>query len=681
MARTARNPDSRSIQGEGALAKDLGHDLAINGEQRPNGAAASATPCGNRDETLARPPAETWTEALLDCGTPAFIADPSGTLLFANADYCSFVNAVDSTLSGAPGEPTLAPPESLAAALRHAGPMEASHSFTLAGATRHIRARYRHLPGADGANGNIVCTLWDRTVELAAEEAARQARARFDDIARLTSDWVWETDGDFNLSYVSSRVTEVIGLPARFLIGQNLFDCGQFEGFEEANRIQHPTAESRVPFRGVNYRMVGVDQRQRLFELSGIPVFEDGSGRFVGYRGTANDITASSEAEARATEAQARLVHAVETMPQGFALYDAGGRLLLCNSRYEELLADGSDAIAPGAYFTDIMNAAAEHGLFSESEQALDAILQERFERHRMAIQNTELRLAEDRWVLITSELTVDGGVVEVWNDITDMKHREQVLREAEEASRRAREQTEMTSRAKSEFLANMSHELRTPLNAVIGFSEILKGEMFGPLGNEQYSSYVNDIYASGTTLLSLINDILDFARADAGTLELTERNMNLRKVAEACCRVLRPRAEEAQITIELELPEDLPSLIGDELKLRQVLLNLLSNGVKFTPAGGQVRLSASADPAQGYVITITDSGHGIDPDQIDKAMSAFGQVDGALNRKFDGAGLGLPLARSLVELHDGTLTLESELGAGTTVTLHFPAERIRARG
>ncbi len=246
----------------------------------------------------------------------------------------------------------------------------------------------------------------------------------------------------------------------------------------------------------------------------------------------------------------------------------------------------------------------------------------------------------------------------------------------AHQALRVAKEVAEQANRAKSDFLATMSHELRTPLNAIIGFSEMMMAEGLGPVGNEQYRGYIKDINASGVHLLSIINDILDLSKAEAGKLEMTEDVTDLRQVIEAAIRMVRTRAERAEVSLHSDVPDDLPYLLADERKLKQVLLNLLTNGIKFTPPGGEVAI-AVAEQAGELVITIRDSGIGINPADIAKAFEPFRQIDNRLSRKYDGTGLGLPLAAAMINQHDGRLTMTSAVGAGTSVTVTLPAQRL----
>ena len=240
-----------------------------------------------------------------------------------------------------------------------------------------------------------------------------------------------------------------------------------------------------------------------------------------------------------------------------------------------------------------------------------------------------------------------------------------------------AREQAETANRAKSEFLANMSHELRTPLNAIIGFSEMMLREVLGKLGNEQYRAYVGDIHDSGTHLLKIINDILDLSKAEAGKLTLDEGIFDVRDAVRSVFQLTSVRMFECGLSEMLDVPADLPLLRADERKLMQMLLNLVTNAIKFSEAGGRIEIACRADPAIGLKIAVTDTGIGIAPRDIDRVLEAFEQVDSSLSKQHTGTGLGLPLVKAMMELHGGTLELQSAPGVGTTATLTFPAERL----
>ena len=245
------------------------------------------------------------------------------------------------------------------------------------------------------------------------------------------------------------------------------------------------------------------------------------------------------------------------------------------------------------------------------------------------------------------------------------------------DALRIAKEAAEKANRAKSEFLANISHELRTPLNAIIGFSEVMMQGILGPVGNESYLGYLKDIHDSGIDLLNIINDILDLSKAEAGKLELSEQMVDVPTVLDAVCRLMSTKIEGSGLAIDTKFAPKLSLLFCDRLKLKQVVLNVLSNAVKFTPQGGRIEISASSDPEQGFAIIIRDTGIGIAKEDIPRVLLPFEQVESSLSRTHNGTGLGLPLTAAMMMLHGGSIDIASEVDQGTTVTLAFPAARL----
>ena len=253
---------------------------------------------------------------------------------------------------------------------------------------------------------------------------------------------------------------------------------------------------------------------------------------------------------------------------------------------------------------------------------------------------------------------------------ITERKFTEIALREA-------LVEADKSNQVKTEFLANMSHELRTPLNAIIGFSDTMREEVFGPLANKKYEGYVDNIHESGQHLLDLINDLLDVSAIEAGKMEFHEDGIDVAGLAETAMRLVRGQAEKGRVRLSDCVGSDLPNLYGDERRMKQILLNLLTNAVKFTPKRGEVTLNAHVAGDGSLVFTVTDTGIGMTEEEITKAMQPFGQVDTSLSRKYEGTGLGLPVTKGLVEAHGGTLEISSEPDKGTTVTIRFPAERV----
>jgi signal transduction histidine kinase len=348
----------------------------------------------------------------------------------------------------------------------------------------------------------------------------------------------------------------------------------------------------------------------------------------------------------------------------GIAAFDADSRLVAWNDRLLVMLD------LAGAY-------GALDGLAPPPGREVDELgahLASALEPNEASTAGGDRRLRDGRIVEIRRNPVPGGGVVLVCLDVTEHKRIEGLLRDAKETA-------ELANRAKSEFLANVSHELRTPLNAIIGFSDLLLGELRGPIGDPQYLDYARDIHQSGTHLLSLINDILDISKIEAGKYRLHEEALEIGRVIGTCLRMVAERVRMGDITVVKAIDSGLPLLLADERALKQILLNLLSNSIKFTPAGGRVTLGARRLENGALALAVGDTGIGIAPEDLPRVMEPFGQVDSALNRRNEGTGLGLPLSKSLVEMHGGTLTIESVVDEGTTVTVVLPPERLVGAG
>jgi PAS domain S-box-containing protein len=284
------------------------------------------------------------------------------------------------------------------------------------------------------------------------------------------------------------------------------------------------------------------------------------------------------------------------------------------------------------------------------------------------------LPTGEGRVLLTTKALLRDHDgraslVVTASLDISDRKA-------AELALVAAKEEAEVASRSKTEFLANMSHELRTPLNAIIGFSQVMAEEVLGPLGSPRYGGYARDIAASAQHLLGIISDILDVSKLEAGKVDLDDEEVEVAQMVRETLHLVVERARSLEIAVDSEIPQDLPRLRADGLKLKQVLLNLITNAIKFSHPGGRVLIRARLGEA-GMRIDVVDHGIGMDEAEVATAVTRFGQVASTWNRKHAGTGLGLPLAIGLIELHGGRLAIASEKGVGTTVTVWLPEERL----
>ncbi len=402
------------------------------------------------------------------------------------------------------------------------------------------------------------------------------------------------------------------------------------------------------------------------------------------------DVTEARRREAVVNEAQARLSWQtvvlstlIENLKVGVTLVDGNGRFMALNQAYLDLYDIPRETFKPGDTFESCIRYMVEHGDFTDGDDVEATVRRIVARAMRPEPQAFERTRANGTVVDIRRVPLPSGGFVTTYIDVTEARRREVDLTEAR--TRLEQQATELVATAhslhaanaaKSLFLANMSHELRTPLNAILGFSEIMRDAMLGPL-DSRYRNYANDIHRSGGYLLGLISDILDTAKIDAGQLRLEEDRIDLVELVGECERLLLDRAQGGDVSMAYEIGRSVPVIVGDRLRIKQVLLNLLLNAIKFTPAGGKVRLSAAASREQGVSIVIADTGVGMEPASIARALEPFQQIDNRLARRYEGSGLGLPLAKSLVELHGGKLTIESELGKGTHVHVWLPPERL----
>ena len=386
--------------------------------------------------------------------------------------------------------------------------------------------------------------------------------------------------------------------------------------------------------------------------------------------GTITDIEDQTRANLALSEAEKKYQTIVENAAGGIYQVSIDGKLVSANPALARIM--GYET--PNQLIDGLQNTASVY---------LDRNDRARYERELLDVGfirnlETRIRRADGQVIWVSEnaravkdnhgEVTYFEGSIE---DITQRKNAEMALREA-------KIQSDLSSRAKSEFLANMSHELRTPLNAIIGFSEIIKSEAMGPLGQPAYSEYAGEIYGSGQKLLAIINEILDISKIEAGNRALNEGLVKLNDVAQSCLNMMVGKLDSRKLQMNNLLDDKLPNIIGEELAFKQILLNLLSNAVKFTPDGGQVSIGYDY-PGDGADLTlsITDTGIGIDDADIPRALSAFGQLDNALDRSLSGTGLGLTLSKALIEMHGGRLELVSQKGVGTTVSLTIPARRV----
>lgn len=534
--------------------------------------------------------------------------------------------------------------------------------------------------------------------------ALAESEARFREILSDQSAVVCRMLPDTTLTYVNDAYCDLHNRPAAALIGRRLLDV-----VPESERLQVSEClqglSSAVPSR-LFLRTYARDGGEPRYLQWTVRALFDGNDHLVEFQSVGWDITDLMLAQHRHERSEQLLRDAVESLRDGFALFDAEDRLVLCNSRYREIYYDSADLIVPGRKFEDILRGSLARNLPGEvAALGIDRWLEERLRIHRACPEEPfEQRLSNGTALLVTERRTAEGGIVGTRTDITYLKRQEEQLRDSEtrlkahvaeleeaqlklerqaqDLSRLAQDLTrekrraEAANRSQTDFLANMSHELRTPLNAVIGFSEMLEAEYFGPLTARQ-RDYVRDIHASGAHLLTIINDILDLSKVEAGQIELSADTVDLAAILDAALKLVRTRAEQGGVRLRSEVAPDLPLLTGDALRLKQVMLNLLSNAVKFTEPGGQVTASLRRDgPGGDLLIVVADTGIGMSANDIALAVQPFKQISTPFSKTQEGTGLGLPIVHSLVRLHGGTLHIASEPGEGTTVTVRLPLHR-----
>lgn len=375
-------------------------------------------------------------------------------------------------------------------------------------------------------------------------------------------------------------------------------------------------------------------------------------------------VAGAEAAAAASREAEARLKHLFETSPVGVMVSAPDGRILFCNRRHADILGLEANQVLG-------RNANDFHTDFELRRSAVAEALAtgQPVSREIECLPAQGMR----RWYIVTWTPLIFSGrpALVAWAlDVTERHAAAEALTQAKQAA-------ELANRAKTEFLAAMSHELRTPLNAINGFAETMHAEILGPLGNPRYHEYCGHIVEAGHHLTALINDVLDVARVESGRVALRDEAVQVTTLVRAALVMIGDRAREAGLNVEELLDKDLPGLRGDSLRLKQVLLNLLANAVKFTPTGGRVMVRGWRDDHGGIVLAVEDTGIGISAQDRERVLANFSQADSRLERRYQGMGLGLPLARSLMELHGGSLEIDSAPGLGTRVLLQFPPERV----
>jgi signal transduction histidine kinase len=371
--------------------------------------------------------------------------------------------------------------------------------------------------------------------------------------------------------------------------------------------------------------------------------------------------------ELRLKSENSLLQSTLEHIGEGVSVFDSQGRLVAWNFRFRELLDLPAD-LAVGASLHDILMHQAARGDFGEDDPKAEVA--RRLDLFYRDVPTSKERvMPPGRTLQIRRRAMPNGAVISIYSDVTEIKASERRLIEA-------RSQAEAANRAKGDFLANMSHELRTPLNAIIGFSEVISNELFGPVGNEKYLEYIKDIHTSSLHLLSIINDVLDMSKIEAGKVELAKEVVQIQNVVSEVMRMVHERARSRDIELTAQLSDENVEIWADERSMKQIFLNLLSNAIKFSQEGGQIYVRIVTDQPDIVVLEIEDHGIGMSEEEQERALQPFGQAKPVTTRNYGGTGLGLPITKGLVEAHGGTMTIDSRAGYGTLVRIVLPRER-----
>ena len=504
--------------------------------------------------------------------------------------------------------------------------------------------------------------LWivrDISERKRAQRELLESRLRFQDFAEASSDCFWEMDETLGQVEVSAALKSELSARLASLLTPGPDGRANNGIGRETWRTLRRSLAARQSFR-LRLDVPQEDGTMFYVAVSGKPVF-DLDGRFRGYRGTGRDITREVVTREAAQRAERRLIEAMDAAPSAIALIDAHLNLVGGNSALRMMAPLGAEHIAPtpGLPFAGFLESALQSSNVKEVGLGSSEFL-----RNVAATgQLREIALGQS-WYLVAARGLSDGGMVLTFTDVTALKSRECELAEAKLAA-------ESASRLKSQFLATMSHELRTPLNAILGFSEVIRDRVFGQ-SPEKYSEYAGSIHTSGKHLLSLISEILDLSKIEAGSYVLDIATIDLRDVVEDALKIIESAAKKSGVEIHCTLPEVAVLVSADDRSIRQIALNLLANAVKFTPKGGDITVDVRALGAMSE-FTVTDTGIGIAKEHAETVFELFRQVDSSISRRHEGTGLGLAISKRLVEMHGGTITLESEVAVGTSVRVCLP--------
>lgn len=546
--------------------------------------------------------------------------------------------------------------------------------ITFVGAV-YLRRHMRNVSDLEKAYGKL--ETQNQRLEKEVEEkkllydALHRAREDNAEILNSVRDIIFEVDASGKMVYLNAAWTNITGFSIQQSLGLVFYKMLHPDEQETHSRaLQDILNGQPTPYRSFT-KLRTSEGTFRAVELT-LSMIRTGTDKERHVVGTFTDVEERRRVERALGEAEKKYRKIVENAAGGIFQLTPEGLYLSANPSLARIL--GYENVAQ--MLREIKNA--NESVYANLRQRQNFLrkLETAGEMHG---HETQVYRRDKTKVWVKENIRVvrdDAGNVLYYEgsmeDITEQKNTVVALKQAKLES-------DMANRAKSEFLANMSHELRTPLNAIIGFSEIIHQKAFGPIQPDNYAEYVDDIYSSGQSLLRLINEILDISRIDAGERQLTETRVNLFKLSQNCLDLCKTRIEENEFIIVNEMALS-PEVIAEELALKQVFMNLLTNALKFTPRGGHITLTSDLTTDGDLAISVTDTGIGLDKADIEKALSPFGQLNNELDRENSGTGLGLSLVQALMKLHGGYLELFSEKSIGTTATIVLPKKRVIAR-
>lgn len=498
----------------------------------------------------------------------------------------------------------------------------------------------------------------------------RKAERENKAIINAISDVIFEISLSGEILFLNDSWQKLTGQDVEKSMGQNLFDRIHPKDREDQKKAVSQLIKGLRSGYRINTSIESLDGKYRAVEMA-ISMIRMDENRNMRVVGSFSDMEDRQKAEWALDEAEKKYRTIWENSASGIYQATSDGQLLSANpamahifgfENAEYMLREVKNAhtelyVSPNERLRIIKN------IDVKGNQEIFEFQSYRRDGQTIWVQETIRPVADEYGVLMYFEGSIE--------DITKRKDAEIQLQEAKRES-------DMANRAKSEFLANMSHELRTPLNSIIGFSEIIRNQVFGPIEPQSYWEYARDIHESGKHLLSIINQILDISKIDAGDRELKESRVDMKKLVQGVVELAMPKIRDAGLTMPEPDLSTMPMIIGEEVAIRQILTNIISNSIKFTQAGGRISLSGEVDDKGGFRLSVTDTGIGLDQVEIKQVTSKFGVTDGRFSKSTSGIGLGLSLVQSLMRLHGGEVEILSQKGIGTTVVLVFPKERIQ---